>query len=103
MFQPTFVTAATGDLPPKTGTNLTFNSSSGLLTSTLFAGDITGDVTGMLIWAVTGSIVTAAQGNITSVGTLTGLTIANDGNIGSAGDTDAIIFEYMMEATAGGL
>ena len=30
---PTFVTAATGNLPPKTGTNLTFNSSSGLLTA----------------------------------------------------------------------
>ena len=87
---PTFVTAATGDLPPKTGTNLTFNSSSGLLTSTLFAGDITGDITGDVTGDLTGSIVTAAQGNITSVGTLTGLTIANDGNIGSAGDTDAI-------------
>jgi len=43
---PLFTTAATGDLPPKSGSNLTFNSSSGLLTSTLFAGDITGDVTG---------------------------------------------------------
>lgn len=41
-----FTTAATGDLPPKSGTNLTFNSSSGLLTATLFAGDITGDITG---------------------------------------------------------
>jgi len=43
---PLFTTAATGDLPPKSGSNLTFNSSSGLLTSTLFAGDLTGDVTG---------------------------------------------------------
>jgi len=33
-----FVTAATGVLPPKTGTNLTFNSSSGLLTATGLAG-----------------------------------------------------------------
>ena len=41
-----FTTAATGDLAPKSGTNLTFNSSSGLLTATGFAGALTGDVTG---------------------------------------------------------
>ena len=36
---PIFATAATGDLAPKSGTNLTFNSSSGALTATSFAGD----------------------------------------------------------------
>ena len=36
---PTFVTAATGNLPPKTGSNLTFNSSNGTLTATSFVGD----------------------------------------------------------------
>jgi len=41
-----FVTAATGNLAPKTGTNLTFNSSSGVLTATGFAGPLTGNVTG---------------------------------------------------------
>ena len=41
-----FVTAATGDLPPKTGTNLTFNSNTGQLTATKFSGPLTGDVTG---------------------------------------------------------
>ena len=35
---PLFATAATGDLGPKSGTNLTFNSSSGLLTATGFSG-----------------------------------------------------------------
>ncbi|KKN77956.1 hypothetical protein LCGC14_0355210 [marine sediment metagenome] len=35
---PVFVTAATGDLAPKSGTNLTFNSSTGDLTPTLLAG-----------------------------------------------------------------
>ncbi len=35
---PTFVTAATGNLPPKTGSNLTFNSSNGTLTATTFSG-----------------------------------------------------------------
>jgi len=34
-----FTTAATGDLAPKSGTNLTFNSSTGLLTATKFSGD----------------------------------------------------------------
>jgi hypothetical protein len=40
-----FVTAATGDLAPKTGTNLTFNSSAGTLTTTTFVGDLTGTAT----------------------------------------------------------
>jgi len=48
-----FTTAATGDLPPKSGTNLTFNSSSGLLTATGFAGALTGDVTGNASTATT--------------------------------------------------
>ena len=43
---PLFVTAATGDLAPKSGSNLAFNSSSGALTATSFVGDLTGDVTG---------------------------------------------------------
>jgi len=37
-----------------------------------------------------GTLSTAAQGNVTSLGTLTGLVIADAGNIGSASDTDAI-------------
>ena len=41
-----FTTAATGDLPPKSGTNLTFNSNTGILTATGFAGPLTGNVTG---------------------------------------------------------
>ena len=36
---PLFTTAATGNLPPKSGTNLTFNSSNGTLTATSFSGD----------------------------------------------------------------
>ena len=41
-----FTTGATGDLPPKSGSNLTFNSLTGILGATGFTGDITGDVTG---------------------------------------------------------
>jgi len=40
-----FVTAATGDLPAKTGTNLTFNSANGMLTAPGFTGDLTGTAT----------------------------------------------------------
>ena len=40
---PLFTTAATGNLPPKSGTNLTFNSSTGALTATSFVGDVTGN------------------------------------------------------------
>ena len=36
---PLFVTAATGNLPPKSGSNLAFNSSSGLLTATGISGE----------------------------------------------------------------
>jgi len=50
-----YTTAATGNLGPKSGTNLTFNSSSGVLTATGFAGPITGDVTGNLTGNSTGT------------------------------------------------
>ena len=43
---PLFATGATGNLGPKSGSNLTFNSSSGALTATSFVGNLTGDVTG---------------------------------------------------------
>ena len=41
-----FATAATGNLPPKTATSLTFNSNTGALTATTFVGNLTGNVTG---------------------------------------------------------
>ncbi len=39
---PLFATAVTGDLGPKTGTNLTFNSSTGALAATSFSGNLSG-------------------------------------------------------------
>ena len=101
-----FATAATGAIQPKTGTNVTFNSGTGLLTATGFSGNLTG------------TLQTAAQGNVTSVGALDGgsitsgfgtidtgsstitttgavsggsFKVANEGSIGSAGDTNAIL------------
>ena len=101
---PLYATDATGNVSPKTGTNLTFNSATGLLTATGFSGTLTG------------ALQTAAQTNVTSVGALTGgsiasgfgtivtgsaitttvavsggtFVVADDGTIGSTSDTDAI-------------
>ena len=89
---PLFATAATGDLPPKSGSNLTFNSSSGLLTSTLFAGALTGNVTGN----VTGTVLTAAQTNITTLGTI--LTFASTG-IDDNSTTNAMTIDSTEQTT----
>jgi len=91
---PLFATAATGDLPPKSGSNLTFNASSGLLTATLFAGALTGNVTGNAS-GTAATVTGAAQTNITSVGTLTALQVDNlniNGNtLSSTAGTDLLI------------
>ena len=71
-----FTTAATGDLPPKSGTNLTFNSNTGILTATGFAGPLTGNVTGNTS-GTAATVTGAAQTAITSVGDLTALTVDN--------------------------
>ena len=58
--------------------SLTFNSGTGALTATSFVGNVTGNLTG--------TIQTAAQANITSLGTLTGLTV--DGDLQLEGDSN---------------
>jgi hypothetical protein len=85
---PLFATAATGDLGAKSGSNLTFNSSSGALTATSFVGALTGNASGSAA-TVTG----AAQSAITSLGTLTGLAIAtgSSGTSSSAGYNELVI------------
>jgi len=86
---PLFSTAATGNLGPKSGTNLTFNSSTGNLTATL----------------LTGTLQTATQGNVTSLGTLTTLTIdnviINGTTIGHTGDTDLMTVASGLLTVAG--
>ena len=79
---PVFVTAATGDLPPKSGSNLTFNSSTGALTAGSFVGNINGNVTGNL----NGTVNTGSQTNITSLGTLTGLTVNGATSVAGGGE-----------------
>jgi len=81
-----FTTGATGNLAPKSGTNLTFNSSSGALTATSFVGALTGNASGTAA-TVTG----AAQSAITSVGTLTGLTV--DGDVTLTGAANNVVWD----------
>ena len=78
---PLFALAPTGDLPAKSGGGLTLTAE-GKLTSTTFAGDLTGDVTG----ALTGNADTVTTnanltGDVTSSGNAT--TIA-DGKVNEA-------------------
>jgi len=74
---PLFVTAATGDLAPKSGSNLAFNSNTGILTATGFAGDITGDVTG----DTSGSSGTCSGLAATATALATGRTISSTGEV----------------------
>ena len=69
---PLFATAATGDLGPKSGTNLTFNSNTGAFTATSIAGD--------------GSALTALNGTAIASGTVAAARVAtlNQNTTGSA-------------------
>ena len=92
---PLFSTAASGNLQTKSNSNLTFNSSNGTLSATSFSGNLSGNVTG--------TIQTAAQTNITSVGTLTGLTVNGTVNVNSGNQiqlyTSANNLRGQIEAT----
>jgi parallel beta-helix repeat protein len=91
---PVFVTAATGDLGPKSNAGLAFDSSTGTLTATAFVGPLTGNVTGN-VSGTAATVTGAAQTAITSVGTLTALQVDNvniNGNtISSTAGTDLLI------------
>ena len=69
---PVFVDGATGTQGAETDTGLTYNPSSGLLTSTSFAGALTGNVTGNCS-GTAATVTGATQSNITAVGTLSSL------------------------------
>ena len=88
---PLFVTAATGDLPPKSGSNLAFNSSSGVLTATGFAGDITGNVTGN-----TSGSAGSCTGNSATATTSTNVTVADE-------SSDTTCFPLFTTAATGDL
>ena len=94
---PIFVDGATGSQGAESDTGLTYNPSSGMLTTTgvtaTFTGNITGNVTGNTS-GTAATVTGAAQSNITSLGTLTTLTvdnvIVNGTTIGHTSDTDLI-------------
>ena len=82
---PLFSTAATGNLAPKSGSNLTFNSSTGLLTATLFAGALTGNVTGTASIATTVTVSDNESTNESNV-ILFAAGAAGSGNLGVEAD-----------------
>ena len=99
---PLFAVSATGGIAPKTGSNLTFNSSSGALTATSFVGNLTGNVTGNTSGSsgsctgnsATATVATNAQGltgtpNI-AVGTITGSNLTLSGNLTVNGTTTQV-------------
>ena len=90
---PTFVDGATGTQGLETDTGLTYNPSTGVLTTTSVTGNLTGNVTGNAS-GTAATVTGAAQSAITSLGTLTALTVddvAVDGKVitmtGSSSDT----------------
>jgi len=90
---PLFATAATGDLGPKSGSNLTFNSSSGLLTAASLGGTVS-TATQNSITTMTGLVTTGALG--------TGTIAAGFGNIdnGASNITNGGLVKLDVDADA---
>jgi hypothetical protein len=94
---PTFAYAnITGDYPLQSNTAFSANFANGAFISTTFVGNVVssnitssgGNITGSnLVSAnyVTGTLTTAAQPNITSVGTLSTVTVSGNANVGNLG------------------
>lgn len=83
---PTWVTAATGNLPQKvSSTKISFVPSTGVLTATGFSGPLTGNVTGNVTGSsgsCTGNSSTATTATNLSGGTVSGTTITASTSIG---------------------
>ena len=99
-----------GNLGLESDGTLTYNPSTGKITATGFIGALTGDVTGDVTGNVSGTaatVTTAAQSNITSLGTLTTLTvdnvIINGTTIGHTSDTDLLTLTSANLAIAGAM
>jgi len=102
---PLFVTAATGDLAPKTGSNLAFNSDTGALTATSFVGALTGNAdtatalaTGRTI-GMTGDVVWTSA-SFTGAGNVTGTsTIQADAIETAMIEDDAVTYAKIQNVT----
>jgi hypothetical protein len=71
-----FANAATGNVSELTSTGLVANLSNNSITATTFVGALSGAATSATSATTAGTVTTNAQPNITSVGTLTGLTLS---------------------------
>jgi hypothetical protein len=87
---PLFAISATGNLEPKSGSNLTFNSSTGILTATGFSGNLTGNVTGNADTVTTNANLT---GHITSTGNVTVLGSFTKAQLDAAVSDDTILYD----------
>jgi len=109
----TQITFNNGSILPTTDNDIDLGSSSyefkdayfdGTVTSDAFAGPLTGDVTGN-VSGTAATVTTAAQSNITSLGTLTTLTvdnvIINGSTIGHTSDTDLMTVASGVLTVAG--
>lgn len=112
---PLFVTAATGDLGPKTNAGLAFNAATGVLTATGFSGPLTGNVTGNCSGSsgsctgnsatVTGLSVTAGKtlsvSNSLTITATDGSTLAigTGGTLGSAAYTASTAYATAAQGT----
>ena len=86
-----YFTGATGNLLPKTGTNLTFNSATGILTSTGFAGALTGNVTGNVSGtsgSTTGNALTATT--LQTARNINGVSFNGSANITVTADANTL-------------
>lgn len=77
-YYPMFVDATTGNLAARTDTGFTYNPNTNTLTTTTFAGALSGNASTA---TTAGTVTTAAQTAITSLGTLTGLSVAGNTSI----------------------
>jgi len=75
---PTFTTSsANGNSSAVFNTSISANLANASITATTFIGALNGAATSATSATTAGTVTTAAQGNITSVGTLTGLTVSS--------------------------
>ena len=95
---PLFVTAATGNQAPKSGTNLTFNSSNGTLTATAFSGD------GSALTGVGGTTININADNRVITGSDSANTLEGEANFTYDGSklqlNDASISQFVQSYAA---
>ena len=101
-----FATAASGNIAPKTGTNLTFNSANGTLTATTFSGS-GASLTSLPAANITGTLPAISGANLTNLpaanltGTLPAISGANLTNLPADTPTNSDI-QVVYTVTANG-